>query len=333
MKHFLQVVAIAWQLPLTVLSYTYYRTIRFILRKAVDAKHKQRLKNGETLEWIPFSQVVHLPLALPMLMVTGPRWNCHAVLANAGPFKVNSNVSIMISQANESAETWSLVIYKEKFRTVAHLSSIEATGRDRQRVILEPGHYFFCIRLYNSKNRVVFPEILIDDSWKVDAKVAKNEYFLYQDYLSKIQNTKKAFFYFLHYYIYNVLRWSNWLPPFFVRNEYLPVGNPDTAFKYGYLKKGTALRIELQSGLLSEANVYLAIYNICSFPVYWHAIHKMHYVSADAPSNGHYLIRIQSNSTAKSSEELRAKVHCKKIDPGKDSALGPQSGVAGKLNN
>jgi hypothetical protein len=330
MKRTTQIAALAWQLPLTVLSYAYYRIIRFFLRRAVDAKHKQRLRSGETIQWIPFSQVVDLPLALPMLMVTGPRWNCHAVLANAGPFRVESDVSIKTSQATESAKTWSLVVYKEKYRTVAHISSIEVTNCAPQRIILEPGNYFFCIRLYNCKNQVTFPEILIDESWKVESRIAKNENLLYQAYLSKIRNTKTFFYYCLHYYIFNVLRWANRLPLSFVRNEYLPVGNPDTAFIFGYLEKGTALRITIRPAILSEATIYLAVYNICSFPVFWQTIDEPRYVSKDAPCNGHYLIRIQSNSAAKSSRVLLASVDCKKINAGKDSVLKPNPGIAEK---
>lgn len=301
------------------------------MRKAVDAKKKERLKKGEVYKWIPFSEVVNLPLALPMLMVTGPRWNCHAVLANVGPFKVDAFIEIKISAAHESAGMWSLVIYNEQYQTVAHLSSAELKNKERQKINLIKGEYLFCIRLYNSKHRITFPEILVDGNNKVSKRIVKNENAYYQSYLSKIQNNKEFIYYFLHYYVYYLLIWEKWLPLSFVSKEYLPVGNPDTSFKYGYLKKGEILQVDLESGLLEDANIYIAFYNMCSFPVFWHTIQKSHFISDCAPCNGHYLIRIQSHIKNILSKDLTTKVHCIKFDSDKASSFGVKPKVYKKI--
>jgi hypothetical protein len=84
------------------------------------------------------------------------------------------------------------------------------------------------------------------------------------------------------------------LPPSFVRREYLPVGNPETAFRYGYLGRGQCVEITSSHGILEGYCLYLTIYNRSSFPVLWSEVRSLPYRSRPAEATCSYLLRLHA---------------------------------------
>jgi hypothetical protein len=272
---------------------------------------KKRLKMGDSLKWLGFSEVVKIPMALPYIMVTGPRWNCHAVIGAVGPFVVRSSIDIHVETAQKSAKQWTLVIYGESYQTETFLTSrTTPKGKLWQKVNLKNGQYNIGLRYYNCGDEVEFPAVKIDSVDRVSFCSVANEMQQYEAFLRQIQNRRRIFYYCLHYYVYHLIRWKKWLPESFVQREYLPVGNPETSFYYGSLRKGDILQVDFDKGIFDEASVYIAFYNICSFPVSWQRITQTGNFSSRFPCDGHYLIRILSKGEDKTGVSSK-KVHCR----------------------
>jgi hypothetical protein len=114
------------------------------------------------------------------------------------------------------------------------------------------------------------------------------------DYLSGLRNKDGIFYASLHYYVLEMLRLRQYLPASFVRREYLPVGNPETAFSYGYLRRGQSLEISSSRGIPQGHRLYLTIYNRSSFPVSWSEVRSLPYRTSPAGVTGSYLLRLHA---------------------------------------
>jgi hypothetical protein len=82
------------------------------------------------------------------------------------------------------------------------------------------------------------------------------------------------------------------VPQSFVRREYLPVGNPKTAFLYGYLRRGQCVEITSSHSIPEGHRLYLTIYNGSSFPVIWSEVRSLPYRTRPAEATGSYLLRL-----------------------------------------
>lgn len=297
MRQLTMIMALLWQVPLSILSFSFYRIMRFRLRKGAKKEIKKRLKRGEPLRWLGLSEVLKHPLVLPYVMVTGPRWNCHAVLGQVGPFNVQSGIDIQMEIAQKSAKQFMFIFYREDYQTEIFISSLAISkGKPWQKIDLPAGQYRIILRYYECQDQVGFPPIKIDGIDRIAYRSMDNEGEQYKAYLRKIQNHRGFFYYCLHYYIFNLLRWRKWLPESFVKREYLPVGNPETSFYYGSLRKGDIIQVNFDSDLLNDINVYITFYNLCSFPVFWENINNAGYHSRRVPCDGCYLIRVNGKN-------------------------------------
>jgi hypothetical protein len=97
----------------------------------------------------------------------------------------------------------------------------------------------------------------------------------------------------------------------FAEREYLPAGNPQTSFRYGFLQAATSLLIELDAGLLGTHDVYFTAYNRASFPVRWYPLTESKHTTPAIPAAGSYLIRVHPKTSSQESgkgETVRIRV-------------------------
>jgi Family of unknown function (DUF6208) len=274
-------------IPPACASFMFFHATKWLLKRL----RKARDRNRESFDWRTISEVLDRPLALPYIMVTGPRWNPHALIASVGPFEVRHSLRIRAETAYRSSRMWTLVIYREPdSRTVASINSSSAARDDVwNEHALPPGRYSAILRYYEWSDDPRLPEIELDGSHRVHARaVPANE----NDYLKHLTDKNGAFYTCLHYYVIEMLRLHRFLPDTFLRREYLPVGNPETAFRYGYLHRGQCIEITSSQAIPEGHRLYLTIYNRSSFPVAWREVRSLPYRTEPADAIGSYLLRL-----------------------------------------
>jgi hypothetical protein len=276
-------------LPLAVASFLFFHVVKSVLvslRRLRDAR-------TESLEWRTISEMLRLPLSLPYIMVTGPRWNPHAIIAGAGPFRLERSLQVGVETALQSAKMWTAVIYSAAdSSTIASIdrNSVEP-GAMWSEQVLPPGTYSVVLRYYGWNTNPVLPKIQLDGERVIPSRpVPATE----NDYLKQIRGRNTAFYRMLQYYVLPMLRLRDRLPESFVRREYLPVGNPRTTFHYGVVGRGQRLAVSCTAEATGSFQVFACVYNHCSFPVFWEEIANGSFVSAPAEERGFYLVRVHA---------------------------------------
>jgi len=275
--------------PLAGGSFVFFHAVKWLLNRLRRARDRSK----ESLDWRTISEVLGQPLALPYIMVTAPRWNPHALISRVGPFQVMHGLRIRADTAHRSARMWTLVIYRASdSRTVASIDS-NSVARDDvwHEQALPPGRYSGALRYYEWSDNPRLPEIEIDGSRRVpERSVPSNA----NDYFGRLLNKNGVFYACLHYYMLQMLRLRRHLPESFVRREYLPVGNPATAFLYGYLRRGQCVEITSSHGIPEAHRLYLTLYNRSSFPVMWSEVQSLPYRTQPVDTAGSYLLRLHA---------------------------------------
>jgi hypothetical protein len=280
-----------WEIPLAILSFFFYKAMKFIIGNlytfylTVDKK--------KTSQWRVLSaENLKSPLSLPVLMTKGPRWNTHAIIGTLGSFSVKETIAIDTESANNSAGSWIAVIYSfPGYETIASLESDRLKSQDRWETLkLKPGKYSIGLRYYHWRDRVNLPAVKVDGVEFVSScPVTSDINNFYYDLIKR----KNWFYSALHYYIFTILRLRKYLPESFVRNEYLPVGAPDTQFFYGYLRRGQSLQIDLSSLVIKNSDIYFTLYDRSSLPLFWSQIKGERFLTQPIENNGFYLIRLR----------------------------------------
>lgn len=295
MKYVPEKLAIAWQLPAGLLSFALHRILRAGLRMLARTRRQTRIRSGQAYRWYGLSQLLKQPLMLPYIMVTGPRWNCHAVIATLGPFPVRHSIDLRVADARRSARNWTIVVYDSKHRTFACISeNLIPDGRKWEKLEIPPGEYHLALRYYQCDGEIWFPAAVIDGSRTVPSEKGEWEKENYAYLLNRIRSRRPLLFSLIHAYVFYLLRWKALFKIDFVKKEYVPVGNPDTQFDYGALYKGERLTRVFDKQFLEKNKVFLTYYNKSSFPVFWCRITTANYESAPVPCDGHYLFRYQA---------------------------------------
>jgi Family of unknown function (DUF6208) len=274
-------------IPPACASFMFFHATKRLLKRLRQARDR----NHASFDWRTISEALDRPLALPYIMVTGPRWNPHALIATVGPFEVQHGLRIRAETAYRSARMWTLVIYREPdSRTVASINSNSAARNDVwNEQALPPGRYSAILRYYEWSGDPRLPEIELDGRRRVHERaVPANE----NDYLNRLTDKNGAFYTCLHYYVVEMLRLRRLLPETFLQREYLPVGNPETAFRYGYLHRGQCIEITSSHDIPAGHRLYLTIYNRSSFPVAWREVGSLPYRTEPADAIGSYLLRL-----------------------------------------
>jgi hypothetical protein len=280
-----------WEIPLAFLSFVFYKAMKFIIGNiytiylaiAKEKSSQWRVLSAETLKSF---------LSLPVLMTKGPRWNTHAIIGTLGPFSVRDAIAIDTESANRSAASWIAVIYSfPGYKTIASIESDRLESQEKWvSLSLKPGKYSIGLRYYSWTNNVNLPAIQVDDSEFVkpfSVPLDNNDF--YYDLIKR----KNGFYLALHYYIFTILQLRKWLPKSFIRNEYLPVGAPNTEFFYNYLLKEQLLQLEIDDSLVNSCDIYLTVYDRSSLPLYWSRIESEKFMCDRMENNGYYLIRLR----------------------------------------
>ena len=279
---------------LGILSFAFYHVNKTLL---VGVQRLYfRLAPKKATEWRFLSgEGLKRPLALPIVMTTGPRWNPHAIIAAVGPLSVQHTLRIDAPAAASSAKAWTVVVNAfPGLRTVASLGSMSG-GTDSLQ--LAPGRYTLMLRYYEAGSSPRLPAIEIDGTpivAGVDVPPTVN------DFYKELKGHNGFYYLWLHYYISVILRYEKRLPPSFVRAEYLPVGNPETEFFYGALKPGERLSLASVRLLRNDHRIYVAVYNRASFPVFWCTVGQSTEELEPVEGGAYYLIRAHRYMAAES---------------------------------
>ncbi len=277
------------RIPAACASLMFFHAVKWLLNRLRQARER----NQEAVAWSTLSEVLGRPLALPYIMVTGPRWNPHALISRVGPFQVEHSLRMRTDTAHASAQMWTLVIYRASdTHAVASIDSNRIT-RDHEWHVqsIPPGRYTGILRYYDWVPDPQLPALEIDSSGRIpERRVPSTE----NDYLGLVRDKNGIFYACLHYYILELLRLRQYLPESFVRRQYLPVGNPETSFCYGYLPRGQCLAITSHLGIPEGHRLYLTIYNRSSFPVQWGEVQSLPHYTPPAEAIGSYLLRLHA---------------------------------------
>jgi hypothetical protein len=279
------------ELPLALCSFLFNRLMKNIMRAALMIRDAFLAGRGKAQDWIVLSEddMLAKPGALPLIMTTAPRWNTHAILATLSPVAVREFIEIHTESANSSAAFWTIVVctYAGR-RTITSIGSHTSTLADgKETVRLEPGTYWLGLRYYEWGSDVRLPAVSADGNPVTAGRQISPETNAFYRHLHKRSN---IFYLALHYYLYVVLSYPALFPEAFTRRELLPLGNPETEFFWGTLRRGDELRVTLAPQALNSWNLLLSVYSQASFP-----IHSEHMRTADlkftAPAGCIYLFR------------------------------------------
>ena len=279
-----------WEIPLALLSFVFNKVMKFIIGNLFTiylAVNKKKASAWRVLS----KKMIDAPLALPVLMTKGPRWNTHAVIGTLGPFAVRETVAIDVKTANQSSRSWIAVVYSfPGYKTITSIESEKIANKDWHTVKLKPGKYSLWVRYYKRTSKIAYPAIKIDDRPFVESYEVANDI---NSYYHDLINYKNWFYSSLHYYIFTLLKLRDYLPESFVRREYLPVGAPATHFAYNYLDPQQSLKIEIESKVSHQFDIYFTLYDRSSFPLTWCIITDSEYVLTPQQNKGYFLLRIR----------------------------------------
>lgn len=315
------------EMILATLSFLFYRIVRFGVQGIVQLASWQDTRAAtrwQTLE----GRAVSKPFNLLALMTCAPRWNTHALIALVGPLHVQRTLKICAAAATKSASSWTVVVHAEPgHRMVASIGSLTTSSEQVwQALHLAPGTYRLALRYYHWSAPVELPAIEVDGAPVVNAvRIPAHTNDFYHD-LSQRSN----FFYLcLHSYVCTLLRYRRWFPRSFVEREYLPAGNPQTTFYYGFLQAGARLIFELDPDFLQTHEVYFTVYNRASFPILWYPLLENTHITPPSPVSGSYLLRVQRKTPTRAPfERDRLRICVQTADPaeGDERVMSEQSG-------
>ncbi len=276
------------EIPLALGSFVFFRVTRLVMIGFVGLVNRAR--RGKANGWRVISaDFIAKPLALPVFMTKAPRWNPHAVIATAGPLVVKSSITMDAAQANASAKTWGLSLQPMGRGREERISSAGATDAPLKTLKLPPGNYMVVMRYYGPGKQASLPAIRVDDHDQVGAQMLEPDNNRFYGSLSQRSNWLYAW---LGFYVYTMLRFVDWLPGSFVSKQYLPAGDPETRYEFGAVRRGTAQRISVRPGTLSDYAIYFTRYNRASFPVLSKEIDTPDCTIGGAKEDGFYLIRM-----------------------------------------
>ena len=289
-------------------SYVFYKLVVRSTRHTREAafwhQGKEKQTSNENLTWQPLSRWLSngKDNSFAMMMM-GPRWNCNATLAISDMFYVAESIDIDMVQANSSAKFWTAVVYDMNFKTITHLGSSEIEAHaSTGKLSLTPGHYFIAIRYYETTAQSVFPEVKVDNISVLTALNSEKERIQYEQYLKMLSSYRSWLFLAMHYHAYAFLKNRHWLNAQWVNKTYLPVGNPETTFTYGTIKKGQ--RLQVSAVEYPQKRTYISIYNKASLPVYWSELSELQETPPSSVSGTFAIRQISSNASAEQLTKL-----------------------------
>ena len=288
-----------WEMPLALLSWGFFHLNKAVIARVYQAYLDRQVERSRSWQ-ILSAESLRRPVTLPVLLTKGPRWNTHATIGTLGPVAVRQQLAVDTAEASRSAEAWSVVVYRyPDFATFRELGSLDTPSGEGPTVLLLPeGRYVLGVRYYGLSSSPRLPAVWLDGAQQgreqPEAMVASEP--LPSD-ANRVYDTlaERTNFYYraLHYYVHTMLRLRSWLPPAWVRREFLPVGDPLTEFRYSWFTAGCRLEVVCAERLLREYRVLLSVYNRASLPVYSLALQETITTTPLLDQGGFYLFRLR----------------------------------------
>lgn len=283
--------AALYELPLGFASLALFASTRWGLQVLVRRYNRRRA--AQVPEWQPISAgLLAKPGALPVLLTTAPRWNPHALIATAGPFEVKGELAVLIDVARSAAAEWFLVLYSYPDRTTVGTVSClgSAAAGWHAFPVPGPGLYMVGARYYGARPGAAFPPLRRDGADLVAAGPAPDEI---NDFYSSLSSRGTAFHAALAYHAYVFLKYPIF-SDLWLNELFLPVGNPETIFRYGRLEAGETVNCRMDSERFETHRLFVTIYSCSSLPVLWYEVGmSTGQSSPPSPTRGFYLVRLQ----------------------------------------
>jgi hypothetical protein len=165
-------------------------------------------------------------------------------------------------------------------------------AKKQQEFSLLPGKYVMAFRYYGPSQQMATPNVYIDGKLFASQVTLPMEKEAYEHILQTIKGKKTIFYFLLHYYVFFVLKHRQRLPESWIRQEFLPVGNPETYFLFDYFPSRSSIDVRCHPLLLDQMLVLLTFFNEASFPEEWIRIENETFQSAELNYSGAYLIRL-----------------------------------------
>ena len=281
-----------WEVPLGLVSFGFSRLVRSGL--TLISRYYNPNDAKATAAWqVVSTDFLGSPVKLLWTM-SRARWNLHSLIAIAGPFTVQSSLTLDVSALWQSAPAWTAVVYTLKgYKTITSLGSL-TTPADQPTATIElpPGRYLVGVRHYDWRDPVQLPAIAVDGvpalaSQTLAAPPDFNQFY-------RGLKARRGWLYSaLNFYVYPLLRWGKGrLPEPFVKATFLPVPNPETHFFYGALDRGERLTLDLPADLLNTHSLYFSLYSRDCFPHDWYPIRDHRHTTAPMPEQGVYILRV-----------------------------------------
>lgn len=278
------------ELPLAALSWLGFRCFRWGL--GILARRTQYASRAEATRWKFLSaELLARRFMLPVMMSNAPRWNPHAIIATAGPLRVQDHLTVDLGPVRRSARQWSLVLYTTpEGRTVPGYDPLDGEPEgDSLTLRPPPGEYLVSLRYYGWRPEPTLPALAVDGEPLVPARALPEPINTFYPGLLK---RRAPLYRCLHFHIVPFLRWRDRLPEDFVRAALLPVGNPSTTFRYGTNEVGQRLHIRVSAATLDAYEVAWTLYSRDSFVLGWGVAEAVEELTSPSPEAGFWVLRL-----------------------------------------
>ena len=289
-------VPLLWELPLGLASWLFYRLVRLVLGMGLVMRSR-RAEKTSLLAWRVLSRDLLARRGYLEPIVIAPRWNTAALAASGGPFEVAGRLELDREALDRTAEHWSIMLYAVPspfagpLVTLArHVNRLSAPpGGERLTFELAPRRYWISLRLYCWSGPVTLPRIWVDGVPATEPLVAAADA---NDFYRDLHRRTSPFLMALQWHCFVLVKWCRLLPRRMVERILLPVGDPETDFRYGVLATGESLEIEVAAEALATHLVFYTAYNRASLPVAWLRVAAPRLAAPRAAEPCFYLLRV-----------------------------------------
>lgn len=281
-------------LPLALLSWLWFLAERGMWRRLLASQ----LGRGEPSWRVVDRKALDLPVTLPILMATAPRWNPHALVAGCGPFEVKQRIEVDAGAMRASAGEFTVVANATPGQRTVGAIDRNSTPDDGFGVLaLPPGRYQLALRYYRLSSSPRLPEIRVDGVSVVSSREVAPD--TNEALYGALSTWRKARYRLLHHHVVPFLHLAElgWLSRSFVDRMLLPVGNPETTFHYGPCTAGEVLAVRAPADALDRADVYVAFYGRDSIPLSWRRLERLD-ERLVPPEHGFYVVRVYGGDPA-----------------------------------
>jgi Family of unknown function (DUF6208) len=254
-------------------------------------RYSPRSGNADQHRWRPYSELVRTPAFVEFASIIAPRWNCHAMLASFGPIFVERELECGVSALQESAEAWTIVVMDDRGSTIAWKGSSHIDG-NMVRWSLPRGAYLLAMRAYGDSTDLVSPSVVVDGVELCGVGFHRAEGLRYAAGLNSVRGRDSIAYRALHYYAFYQLEFAPLWDHASLKKQLLPVGNPETGWRYGYLKRSCRLKIRFNMSANAHVRIYVAFYNRSSFPIHWCRVREEEWLGPAFDCDAAYFVRI-----------------------------------------